>query len=144
MVPMNVTMKKGEKNHHVHAWWFQVFDQVYTQNKFVVFNFSNQIIDLFQFFIELLFQFSYWIVISILILNCHFKFHDHIQLLLFQIFIELVFQFSWLYSFVVSILTTKTQTQLNDFITLIPRIWKEHGRFHVHIWWVGINYLSSK
>jgi hypothetical protein len=36
IVPMKVTMKKGGKKSScacMHAWWFQMFDQVYTQKK---------------------------------------------------------------------------------------------------------------
>jgi hypothetical protein len=73
MVPMNVTMKKGEKNHHVHAWWFQVFDQVYTQKKIVVLIFLITIL--------ICFNFS---------LNCYFNSH-----------IELSFQISWSYWIVI-------------------------------------------
>jgi hypothetical protein len=49
---MPVIPRNGKKNHNVHTWRFQVFDQVYTPKKIKnkCFNFFNHHIDLFQFF----------------------------------------------------------------------------------------------
>jgi hypothetical protein len=66
------------KHHHVHAWWFQMFDQVYNQF-------------LFLFFLS-----------PITTLTCfNFKFHDCIELLLFQFLIQ--FNSSWFSLIVLSI-----------------------------------------
>ncbi len=93
------------KHHHLHSWWFQMFDQVYTQFCFDVllspitiltcFNFKfHDCIELlsFQFLIQfnssrlflIVVSMSYWIAQ----VPC-----DHIEFL-FQFNIELVFQFS--------------------------------------------------
>jgi hypothetical protein len=83
--------ERGKKSSCACMMIPSVWSNLYSK-QICCFNFSNQIIDLFQFFIELLFQFSYWIVISnfMIIFNCYcFKFslnwcfnsHDRIHLL---------------------------------------------------------------
>ncbi len=73
VIPMDVTTKKWRKNHHVHAWWFQMLDQVYTWFFFFVVSFFHHHIDLLPFVMII----CNWCLslkcCSILILNCTFQ-----------------------------------------------------------------------